>query len=735
MRFLCRNSWLLQVLAAIAALSAGTTDQARAQLGEVLSSPQFELAETVQVDAVEGTVLANLERVKAYLANRRWDEAVETLRQIMENSEGKLVPAGSRRYVNLREYCQMQLAAMPAEALKLYRSRVDAAAEKWYQEGIAERNSKLLRNVLDRSFASSWGDKALWALGEIDLESGDFTSARWCWERIMPIRLPSNQMPAWLSYPDTSLDLASIRARLVLVSILEGSPERARDELAQFVRLHQVARGRWGGQEVNYAQALTSLLAESSNWPARKPTADWPTFAGFSSRNAIAPELIDVGEAAWRIPLHQVKPAVNAAVAGVAENAQAPLSYHPVLVGDVVLINDQAEIRAIRASTGKRAWGKADGVIFRDPLDKPPEDLSNPANTLGTARFTMTVHEGKLFARMGRAITGRPRESTLRASGGYLVCLDLAAEGQLLWEITAKEGWAMEGSPVCDGSNVYVAMRRGDILAQAHVACLDAQTGRQRWRRMVCAADTPDHGALYQSTHNLLTLEHGTLYYNTNLGAVAAISAEDGRVLWVTLYPRQRTGNLAKPAPHWQRDLNPCLFDRGTLLVAPADSPQIFAIDASTGQILWETGSQTEDAVHLLGVAGDCLIAGGRRLYWISLKPADAGRIKYVWPDSNARPGYGRGILSGDCVLFPTRETVNGATVDSIRVFDQKTAHLIKNIDLRYRGEPPVSAGNLLIADGRLLIATGTELISLGRQAVIPYENVDKLTEFKKVKP
>ena len=38
---------------------------------------------------------------------------------------------------------------------------------------------------------------------------------------------------------------------------------------------------------------------------------------------------------------------------------------------------------------------------------------------------------------------------------------------------------------------------------------------------------------------------------------------------------------------HWQRDLNPCLFDHGRLYVAPADSPRVYALDAATGQILW----------------------------------------------------------------------------------------------------------------------------------------------------
>ena len=62
---------------------------------------QFELAEGVQVDRVEGTVLAQLERVKSFVADEKWDDAVETLRQLMEGSDDKLIAVTERRYVGL----------------------------------------------------------------------------------------------------------------------------------------------------------------------------------------------------------------------------------------------------------------------------------------------------------------------------------------------------------------------------------------------------------------------------------------------------------------------------------------------------------------------------------------------------------------------------------------------------------------------------------------------------------
>ena len=689
-----------------------------AQVPSLATGNRFELAETVRLDRADSTVQTYLNRVKTYLADQQWSEAIDTLLQVMESSGGKLLGVTEHRYVSIRDYCQLQLVSLPPEALALYRSRVDGVAKRWYEEGVANRDRRRLLDVVDQMLASSWSDNALLALGEIALERGDHASARAYWEKAIPVEQPGDGPRTWLSVPDTDLDLAGIRARLVLVSILEGSPRRAKEELERFRQLHADARGRFGGQEANYAEALGAMLAESGTWPPIKTAAGWPTFAGSPLRNHRAPRPVDPANVAWRLPLRNSLPGKGALwgteVPGrrVAEDDQQPLSYHPVVAGDLVLVNNQVEILAVDLKTGKPAWGHGSAAIYQDQFDEAVHALYNPSDSLGVPRFTMTVHGGKLFARMGTAVSSRPRETAMAGGRGYLVCLDLESEGRLLWKISPdEEGLAFEGSPLTDGSYVYVAMRRSDIQPQALVACYAADTGELVWRQFICAAETPARGMLHETTHNLLTLSGDTIYYNTNLGAVSALSVGDGRVKWVSLYPRVRRGDLFNPPPHWSRDLTPCLFDRGILYVAPADSQRIFAVEAATGQILWQTGPEVEAVVHLLGVAGDRLIAGGHRLYWIGLEGADQGRVKHVWPDGHEKLGHGRGVLAGNLVYWPTRE--------QIYVFDQHTAQLKKQISLVPRG---VTGGNLLMAEGQLLIATGDELIALAEQPAAPNE-------------
>ena len=148
---------------------------ARAQV-VVATGGRFELAENVQLDQVDNATEAQQQRIQALLADRQWDEAVEILRQLAESSDGRLTAVTSRRFVSLRAWCQMQLASLPPEALKLYRARVDPVARKWYEQGVAERNRRLLENIIEQTFASSYGDAALLALGDLALESGDYAS-------------------------------------------------------------------------------------------------------------------------------------------------------------------------------------------------------------------------------------------------------------------------------------------------------------------------------------------------------------------------------------------------------------------------------------------------------------------------------------------------------------------------------------------------------------------------------
>ena len=229
----------------------------------------------------------------------------------------------------------------------------------------------------------------------------------------------------------------------------------------------------------------------------------------------------------------------------MADDPAAPLAYHPVISKGQIFVANDNEVFGFRADTGNPAWGDA-ASIYREAEDSPGANSRINFLTFGTPRFTLTVADGRLYARVGTPVTNPPQQPGVAIASGSIVCLDLRAEGKLLWRADAEDGWAFDGAPVVEGARLFVAMRHADIRPQAHVACFDTTTGRMRWRRFVCAAETPARAALAECTHNLLTLAGGTIYANTNLGAVASLAVDTGRIDWLSLYPRARAAEISR---------------------------------------------------------------------------------------------------------------------------------------------------------------------------------------------
>ena len=279
----------------------------------------------------------------------------------------------------------------------------------------------------------------------------------------------------------------------------------------------------------------------------------------------------------------------------------AALSYFPVVYGNVVLVNDAGSVFAYDLQTGKPAWSAdetGDGAIYQSleeplrPRDPQPLQFENRFRRgrqqtefrIGVPRFTMTVHGGRLYARMGPPITDRS-ERAIRTVRSHLACLDLErGEGKVVWTIDAgsfdkeETDWEFEGSPVVAGSRLYVALRKSNPLPQANVACFDSEDGSLIWNRKICATLKPLAENVNLVSHNLLTLAEGRLYYATNLGAIAALDTEEGHIEWVVTYEPSPDQGDEPFARQYKDGLIPCLFADGTVIASPADMKQ-FAVN------------------------------------------------------------------------------------------------------------------------------------------------------------
>lgn len=684
-------------------------------------------ASAVQLDEADNTARAHLERVQRYLADAQWDEAIEALRGLMDASGEQLLAlpleAAQRRedfvrYVPLRHFVQWRLAALAQEApqaLEAYRQRVDPLAEVWLKQALAERDAQRLQELADRFFVSRSGDEALWHLGEIELERGHFARARAAWERLRPP--PGEALrPPRLTYPDSDLDLGGIYARLALVAILEGSAARSPTELAELEQLAPDATGTLGGRSGRYVELLQDLSAARQRWPAPPTSADWTTFGGSAARGHSAGAGVDVAlQPLWSVAL----PRRSAVVADQARAEPATMAaedwlcYHPLVFQTSVLVatgDTLDDVHGYDLATGRPLWLET---------SLPPDAVAAAGATglrgtasggqLGTPHYTLTLDGDRLYAKLGPQATALPLSDRREPlPGGYLTALDLQADKKRLFEIRFDqspwgEGWAVEGVPLAADGRLYVALRQQDgVRTQFHVVAFDSKRGELVWQRFIAAAETFQQGATIEYTQNLLSLDEGTLYLNTNRGAIAALRARDGQIHWVTRYPQVAAddGEAAVREPSPGRGLTPCVIHQGLVFAAPADSDCVFALEAASGLLRWATPrGVVADIQFLLGVGQGNLLVSGDRLVWID---AASGDIKGRFPATvdGALRGTGRGVLAGTQVYWPTR--------DRIYVFDQGGPQPTRQpIELAPLG---LTGGNLVIARDLLLIAAADRL-------------------------
>ena len=672
-----------------------------------------------------------LAAVDQLVADAKWAEAITEYLHILEEAGDDLVPLDARRSVAARKLCHRRLAALPPPALQLYRDRVDGQVKKWWDEGKANHDTRLLRRIVQEAFCSRFGDRALDSLGDLAFERGDFEEAEQWWHMLAP-PIAGDAGPnarvgddpgAALVFPDPQVDVARVRAKQILSRLCRGEREAA-DKLIQAYRTqHANAAGDFAGQRGTYADILQKLAPAN---PVTTPP--WPTFAGAASRECLLPQ----APASYLVPLPPISldtgnrgnllRAEEIHVLTPSAEAQE-MAFYPVIAGGQVLVADAGGVRAFDLTTGQRAGSynliadlKSQGTEFDLDFATPPG-----------GRYTLTVAGGQIFARLGNACVGALRVREGAVGDSCLVCLDQkpTKEGKLTrrWLVRAQEGKdnagsVFEGAPLVHESRVYVARARvaGAQVATA-IECYSAATGYRHWRQEVSEIRELSDGEP-RWHQRLLTLAGSQVVYCTHSGAVVAVDTATGRRNWAVRYLSR--GLKSAPGAPSPRDLAPCVSHAGRLFVAPADYDRILCLDAATGKSLWE--SQTVEVVHLLGVAGGKLmVTTGRSSPGVTEAPeprgiraldVETGRMLRDWMQpadgTGDLPSLGRGLLAGGKVLWPVQRGARDSP-RGLLLLDQETGEADRDnyyFSQRFRG----TVGNLALGEGCLAVASARVL-------------------------
>lgn len=670
--------------------------------------------ETVSV-TVDAEAAKTLLTIEDRFREERWADALPDLIALAETRGRSLIlwerGNTTAQYVTVTVAVDRLLATLPPEGLRLYRERIDPRAEPLWQRWQSAHDVQALQSLADHWFYSSRGDDACWELGQAAWWRGDLSTARHWWQQLLPANTPN--VPRDLRhYPDTSFTLADIAARCVLCQISLNA-SGTRDDIENYRQQYPQAEGRLGQQQGAWVDLLLTAWQDQIDPQADSSPQNVSTYAGSKQRTRIGPRAIDLGGELWSVPLTAA--VLPRPTSQLVFPTPAPLAHYPAVVDDKVYLNDGQRILGWELFTGRPIddLGLDDSPVIYPPLTPEPA-LPPRRNVVGGPLWTVTVGNGRLFARMGSVVT-TPAPSELREQVSELVCIDLAeGQGRLSWKLTAVDissqlqaddpiapSWLWEGTPLLDGSKLYATLSRRRPQLEWCVVCLDAETGRLLWQQTAGISRTApaDHENL--ASHLLLTAGQNRLFLSTDWGAVFCLSQHDGQPLWVMTY-QSAPPTLPHNSPRLPVTPAPPVLVGQQLFVAPGDSPYVSCLDIATGALRWQR-PMIEPVEHLLGVSQGCLIGSGTSLWGLDHETGE--RILHIRHDEPERQGYGRGWLAGELVYWPTRE--------SICVVEAATGRMTREQVLRTPEEYRFG-GHLVGYDGVLLVAASDRLTAYG---------------------
>jgi outer membrane protein assembly factor BamB len=368
---------------------------------------------------------------------------------------------------------------------------------------------------------------------------------------------------------------------------------------------------------------------------------------------------------------------------------------------------------ALNLSTGKEAWRVDDFPVHIVEKNGHRNHYVPIAGDMG--RHTATVGGGMVFA------VGNLTSTTPTGYGGgvpasadrtsSLSALSLA-DGRMAWTVGRGSGDARVlqqarylTAPTYVDGRLYTLAITGTLY---QLLCLDASDGALAWATVVGTVPTQSGPARsWQAAYTLEVLTErasrpsihgGRVYVTTNAGLVAAFDEQTGAPLWTYRYDSTTTGaatseplkdveSLAYAVVARRRPLlpqNPVVVTGGRVVSLPCDSQSVIALNALTGEGLWER--QREGAGYLCAIDDTRILTAGKTLTVLSLQngePLHAVETRIV-----DRPAVTRNRV----LAFADEQLLDVSLND----------YAVRNIPV---GDADALVGNVVVADGALLSA------------------------------
>ncbi len=580
------------------------------------------------IDEVLGRDLALLKQADERLKSGAAGEAIDILLPLVEEQGEKLVPLVDAPdgyqftvYVTLREAVLRRVVENEAAAAELRKRRGEKASRD------ATTPGRLSSDVLDKGTADQWRARA----DEL-IRLGKWNDAR---DYLTHFAADRDPQPA------------ERLARLAYISLLEGSPKRAKAERDLLAAKYAKARGRIAGREENLLERVDAWTVEFANQEKLQRRFSETHFSF-----GIEP----TEPAVWRRDFEKAADApvkLNQA-GGFPELAEGGLFLS---TGDASYLFDASE-----PSNAKGAWP---GPLYRATIK-----ADRAAAPLGAMRNVLSTSEGFVYGRLGSEVTRKRSAVPVGDQApGVIVAHDAARGGVLLPGFPLAPGLEEEfdGPPLVREGRMFVAIRKRDEMrTQLLVRCIDVASVKTIWERSICNAETRGRGVRDEASQTSLLLDGERLYVTPHLGCVACLDAASGGIRWLTTYPRADfPANDSREASRWQRGLGAMHLRGDSLVLLAADCERVFALDGILGELKWCSRRELmNDAVYVLGATEDDVVLMGESVYWLD---AASGQVKACYPERWVNVGqdrvdphsaYGRGVWAGDSVWYPAQDAI-----------------------------------------------------------------------------
>jgi hypothetical protein len=310
------------------------------------------------------------------------------------------------------------------------------------------------------------------------------------------------------------------------------------------------------------------------------------------------------------------------------------------------------------------------------------------------------------------------------------------------------EGIRFCGSPAVANDRIYVTGYRSRHLVETFAFCFDSggRRGglRLRWCTSVCMGDARRSSSGFMNPldsqrreASSVTIKNGLAYLCSNTGAVAALEADTGEIVWLHTYEqaKQRTDLFTQEVRRtttWHE--NPPMLDHRLLYVTPLDADRLYIYhqrpDLRTGYVVQDHFGRDQivngfDPEYMLGVrdgvvflAGRTRSRGERPLFAVKSGPvtpptkdgpADQQRILWRAEIEEDAPA-GRGVVAGESIYFPTEKAIY-----KVALADGAVTRLLDLSDFPDeddRDGVPHPIGNLAVS-GPWLVTASSEAVTL----------------------